>query len=170
MKKITIIGNGGAGKSTLALALGESTGIPVHHLDQLIWRPDWQAISELEFQRVHDQLVNEKSWIIEGVGYDSTIANRFDHSDAIIYLDFPIHVHFYWAIKRGLKSLFKKPAGWADGCQPLTKLVPMLRIIWDIHRNTRPYLLTLLARQDWDVSVHHLRSPSELTQFYQSYC
>lgn len=170
MKRVTVIGNGGAGKSTLALALGKRTGITVHHLDQVIWKPDWQAISEAEFQHAHDQLVNEKSWIIEGVGYDSTIADRFSRSDAIVYLDFPVQVHFYWAIKRSLKSLFVKPAGWAEGCQPLSKLVPILRIIWDIHRNTRPYLLSLLDKQGRDVSVHHLRSPAELNQFYGLYC
>lgn len=170
MKRISIIGNGGAGKSTLALALGRRSGIPVHHLDQVIWKPNWRAIPERQFRHAHDNLVAEESWIIEGVGYDSTIADRFDRSDAIVYLDFPIAVHFYWAIKRSLKSLFVKPAGWAEGCQPLTKLVPILRIIWDIHRNTRPYLLSLLARQGREVSVHHLRSPSELKRFYRLHC
>lgn len=170
MKRVTVIGNGGAGKSTLAMALGKRMGITVHHLDQVIWRPDWQAVSEAEFQHAHEELVNEESWIIEGVGYDSTIAGRFNRSDVIVYLDFPVLVHFYRAIKRSLTSLFVKPAGWAEGCQPLSKLVPILRIIWDIHRNTRPYLLSLLAKQGRDISVHHLRSPAELKQFYRAYC
>lgn len=170
MNKVTIIGNGGAGKSTLALALGRRTGLPFHHLDQVIWQPDWQAVSEEAFQQAHDDLVAGESWIIEGVGYDSTIADRFARSDAIVYLDFPIAVHFWWAIKRGVKSVFVTPAGWAAGCQPLAKLIPMLRIIWHIHRTTRPYLRSLLARQKRGISIHHLRSPRELKQFYQFYC
>ena len=39
MQRILIIGCGGAGKSTLARALGEKTGLPVVHLDQIWWAP-----------------------------------------------------------------------------------------------------------------------------------
>ena len=36
-----IIGSSGAGKSTFARRLGESTGLPVVHLDRLFWNPGW---------------------------------------------------------------------------------------------------------------------------------
>jgi adenylate kinase family enzyme len=170
MRKVTIIGNGGAGKSTLALALGERRGLPVNHLDQFVWKPDWQAISEPEFQQTHDQLIAGESWVIEGVGYDATIAKRFKRSDTIVYIDFPLSVHFLWVIKRSIKSLFVKPEGWADGCQPATKLHQILRIIWDIHQNTRPYLLALLTRQNRDIAIYHLRSPRDLNRFYKAHC
>ncbi|WP_051207167.1 hypothetical protein [Saccharospirillum impatiens] len=170
MQKVTIIGNGGAGKSTLALVLGKKRQLPVHHLDQVIWKPNWQPVSEIEFKQAHEKLIAGESWVIEGVGYDSTIAKRFKRSDTIIYIDFPIPVHFFWAIKRSIKSLFLKPEGWAAGCQPATKLHHILRIIWDVHQTTRPYLLSLLARQNRDVAIHHLRSPRELNRFYQTHC
>ena len=40
-KRIVIVGCPGAGKSTLAIQLGELLHIPVFHLDQLWWRPGW---------------------------------------------------------------------------------------------------------------------------------
>lgn len=39
MKKIMIVGSGGAGKSTLAKQLGEKLDIPVYHLDAIFWQP-----------------------------------------------------------------------------------------------------------------------------------
>ena len=41
MQRIIIIGCGGAGKSTLARKLGEVLDLPVVHLDQLFWKPNW---------------------------------------------------------------------------------------------------------------------------------
>ena len=45
MKRIMIIGCGGAGKSTLARQLGEKLNLPVVHLDKLFWLPGWEHIS-----------------------------------------------------------------------------------------------------------------------------
>jgi adenylate kinase family enzyme len=41
MKRIMVIGSGGAGKSTFARQLGEITGIEVFHLDKMFWQPNW---------------------------------------------------------------------------------------------------------------------------------
>lgn len=38
MKRVVILGRGGAGKSTLAARLGEITGLPVIELDKSFWR------------------------------------------------------------------------------------------------------------------------------------
>ena len=39
MKRIMIIGGAGSGKSSLARALGDITGLPVVHIDTLYWQP-----------------------------------------------------------------------------------------------------------------------------------
>jgi adenylate kinase family enzyme len=41
MKKILIIGSGGAGKSTLSRQLGNILNLEVIHLDSLYWHPGW---------------------------------------------------------------------------------------------------------------------------------
>ena len=38
LRRVLVIGCGGAGKSTFASRLGERTGLPVIHLDALFWR------------------------------------------------------------------------------------------------------------------------------------
>ena len=41
MKRVLVIGSGGAGKSTLARRLGERLGLEVVHLDALYWQAGW---------------------------------------------------------------------------------------------------------------------------------
>jgi adenylate kinase family enzyme len=43
MRRVVVLGRGGAGKSTFAARLGMATGIPVVELDALFWRPDRAA-------------------------------------------------------------------------------------------------------------------------------
>ncbi len=42
LKRIAIIGCGGAGKSTLARELGKILDLPVVHLDRVYWKPGWE--------------------------------------------------------------------------------------------------------------------------------
>ena len=61
MKRVAIIGSGGAGKSTLARALGAKTGLPVVHLDRLYWQAGWVAVSnEVWLERQHELLARER--------------------------------------------------------------------------------------------------------------
>ena len=170
MQRVVIIGNGGAGKSTLAVALGRAHRLPIYHLDRYIWRPNWEAAPESVFYEDHKTILDRDRWLIEGMGYDSTIEDRFKRSDTIIFIDFPIAIHFFWALKRSVKSIFRKPQGWADGCSPIAKVGFMIRIIWDIHQKTRPYILSLLNSYGNQRTIHHLRSPKDLREFYGRNC
>lgn len=62
--KIAIIGSPGSGKSTLALKLHKILHIPLFHIDQYFWKPDWQTPDRQEFRKIHDQLCDAPEWII----------------------------------------------------------------------------------------------------------
>ncbi|MDA3838001.1 MAG: hypothetical protein PF574_03355 [Candidatus Delongbacteria bacterium] len=52
MKRILIIGSGGAGKSTFSKQLSKILGIPIIHLDVHFWLPGWE-------------MTESNKWIIE---------------------------------------------------------------------------------------------------------
>ena len=41
MKRVMIVGQPGAGKSTIARQIGQRTGLPVVHIDKIHWMPGW---------------------------------------------------------------------------------------------------------------------------------
>jgi adenylate kinase family enzyme len=60
MKRIIIIGSGGAGKSTLAKRLGEISNLPVLHLDKLYWQPNWQEPNKTDWENKVSELLKKK--------------------------------------------------------------------------------------------------------------
>jgi adenylate kinase family enzyme len=59
MQRIAIIGCGcgGAGKSTLAVAMGSLLALPVYHLDRLFWKPGWLETARAEWASAANAVV-----------------------------------------------------------------------------------------------------------------
>lgn len=49
----------GAGKSTFARKLREKTGIEVHHLDAVFWKPGWVESGFQEFSDAQREIVKK---------------------------------------------------------------------------------------------------------------
>ncbi|HDR8072421.1 TPA: topology modulation protein [Bacillus cereus] len=117
MKKIMVIGiSAGVGKSTFARKLGESLNINVYHLDALYWRANWVEAPLKEFTKAHQEILNQRQWIIEG-NYNNTVKIRAKHADTIIYLELPLYVCLYRVVKRWLMNIGKTRADMRKGCK-----------------------------------------------------
>ena len=99
MRRILIIGNAGAGKTTFAMKLAEKTGLPLVHLDKIYWCGDWEHLSREEFDKAMQAELEKDAWIIDG-NYNRTIAERLGYCDGVFYFDLPTAVCFWGAIKR----------------------------------------------------------------------
>jgi adenylate kinase family enzyme len=92
VKRVVILGRGGAGKSTLARQLGAVTGLPVTELDTLFWQAGLTATDPGRWQARQAELVQRDAWILDGdLGpYDSALDARLAAADTIIVLNFSI--------------------------------------------------------------------------------
>lgn len=169
-KRVLIIGNAGGGKSTLAKRLSRAKGLPLHHLDQLQWNPGWVATPLDEFHRLHDKLVATEYWIIDGFATWESIERRFEAADTIIFVDHPLWVHYWWAVKRQAKCVFRPRPEFVEGCPMLPMTGKLLKMIWQVHRDARPRLLAFVRRFGSGRHVYHIRSPRQLRRFAAAHC
>src|SRR3954466_4414965 len=99
MRKVLVIGPGGAGKSTFAKRLGELLKIEVLHLDKFYWRPGWVETPKSEWLKTIEELVEGESWIMDG-NYSGTLDVRFTACDTVIFLDMSRALCLWRVLKR----------------------------------------------------------------------
>ncbi|MCT2535819.1 DNA topology modulation protein [Aquibacillus koreensis] len=115
MKKIMIIGSGGAGKSTLAKQLGQVLHLPVHHLDAYFWKPGWESVTREELATMQEKIVKQESWIIDG-NYSGTMDIRLQNADTVIYLNYSTIRCLYGIVKRRIQYRKKTRPDMGKGC------------------------------------------------------
>ena len=158
MKRVIVIGSGGAVKSTFARRLGEVTRLPVIHLDSHFWRPNWEPTPKDEWKAKVEELIKGETWIIDG-NFGSTRELRMQAADTIIMLDLPRRVCMYRAIKRAILYYGKKRPDMGEGC---TEKIDLEFLLWiwnypkqgklrafeEFERQTNKRLITLKDSRD----------------------
>ncbi len=163
MKRVAIVGPGGAGKSTFANELGRRTGIPVVHLDQHFWRPNWVSTPKEEWIDRQVRLFAGESWIADG-NYGGTLDVRLSKADTVIVLTLPRWKCTWQAFKRSLQH--HGEAIQAEGCPERFDL-KFLRWVWRYPTDSRPRLDKAIERFHEGLSVVELDSASAARSFLE---
>jgi adenylate kinase family enzyme len=115
MRRILLIGPGGAGKSTLARAIAEHLDLPLIHLDTLYWRPGWVKTPDAEWRRTVENLLRSDAWVMDG-NYGGTLDLRLAACDTVIFMDMPPHVCLWRVLKRRLEHRGAARPEMTPGC------------------------------------------------------
>jgi adenylate kinase family enzyme len=166
VRRVVIVGSGGAGKSTLALRLGAATGLPVVHLDREFWRPGWVRTPREEwFVRVEELLAAE-AWIMDG-NFDNTMELRFAAADTIVVLDLPTRVCMLRALRRSLLGRWGRRPDLAEGCDERIDR-EFLRWVWRFRRDQLPKIMRRVEAVRATKRVVLLRSNADVEAFVES--
>ena len=165
MNRVAVFGNAGGGKSTLARQLAEITGLPLHIIDMLQFRQHGAAVPHDEYVASHRALLEQETWIIDGYGDTVTAWERFSRADTLVYVDFPLPVHYWRVTKRLIQGLFADPEGWPEDSPLWSSTLSSYRVIPLCHRYMTPKYRQLVADMAMSKRVHHLKSPRAITTF-----
>ncbi|HKG12138.1 MAG TPA: DNA topology modulation protein [Pyrinomonadaceae bacterium] len=166
MRRVLVIGSGGAGKSTFAERLGGRTGLPVIHLDSLFWRAGWQETPRDEWAARVDELLKGGEWIMDG-NYGGTLERRLAACDTVVFLDLPRALCLWRIIRRSMRYRGRTRPDMAEGChERMTR--EFVRWVWDYPRTRRPGVLKKLGEMREGQKVFRLRSRREVMRFLEA--
>ena len=169
ISRIVVVGNAGAGKTTLSRSLAEIHKLPVYHVDSIQFlsgmriRPHAESIQQL------NDIQSRPQWIIEGYGPLDIIETRFQVADRVVFIDLPLWRHFWWSTKRQITLAWSRRKELPEGCDEFSfaQTKKLYRTIWKMHQQMRPQLLKIFARPALRDKMIHIRSYAEWKMAFQ---
>lgn len=162
IKRIAIIGNGGGGKTTLAKGIAKAKSLPVVHVDSIQFIENWGRRPLDETRKMLAQIATKCEWVIDGFGPMDSIEERVQLADRVIFVDFPLWRHYWWAFKRCVKAFKRDRSELPDGCteKGVSNMWRLFSIMWQVHKNIRPQLIEIMNKPNIKnkvLRIHTLR-------------
>jgi adenylate kinase family enzyme len=169
MRRVAIIGPGGAGKTTLASDLGRILGLELIQLDRLFWKAGWVETPLDEWEELQRSALRADRWIVDSASHRG-LRSRFEAADTIVFLDFPPLLCAARRLLRRFRTSGRPRPELPDGCLPARLDRAVLRYVADsrrYRREIRPVIQSELARLAGRRHIAVLRNGHEVTRFVE---
>ena len=161
-----VAGTSGAGKTTLAAAVGGTLGLTHVEIDALFHGPRWTPRSS--FVTDVERLAAGEDWVTEWQ-YDPVRERLASRADLLVWLDLPRSRVLRQLVGRTVARRLRSEALWNGNHEAplwtvLTDREHVVRWAWATHRSTGPRVLALCGRRP-ELPVVRLRSRREVDRW-----
>jgi adenylate kinase family enzyme len=111
VQRISIVGNSGTGKTTMARGIAGALGIPHLELDGLHHLPDWEPIERELFRERVAEFIAADAWVIDG-NYSAVQDLVWQRADTVVWLDLPRRTIMRQLIPRTLRRMVTREELW----------------------------------------------------------
>jgi adenylate kinase family enzyme len=176
MRRVSVVGTSGAGKTTLARAIANRLAVPLVELDALMHQPGWQPRPDDEFIDEVERASSQPAWVIDG-NYRRFVVEGsvWARADTVVWLDLPRRTVMRQVIARTVRRAVTREELWNGNREPLsnfTSLDPMKNVIiwaWVKHGEFIERYASAMADARWGhISFVRLRSHSEADRWLRS--
>lgn len=175
-RRIHVIGNSCAGKSTVARVLGEHLNIPVVELDALHWRTGWVGLNDTnpaEFERLIREATRGEAWVVAG-SYSAFCRRTFwNRLETMVWLDLPRVQLVARVLRRSWRRWRTKELLWGTNRESFWPQLMVWRkhesLVWWIvtqHGRKRREMLAMQRDPRWtNIQFVRLASSKEVRRF-----
>jgi len=133
-------------------------------MDQLHWKSGWVEGSKKELDAKLANVIAKDSWIIDG-NYGSTLPQRLEKADTVIYLDYPISLCVQRLFRRIWTYRGRTRPDMTEGCPERFNLPFLLYLIrW----NRGPRIRLEAELEGHEDKVIRFHTPLELQNWTDS--
>ena len=131
MRRVSVVGNAGSGKSRLARRIASRLDVPYVELDAIHHLPGWEPIDPDQFLTRIETIASTDGWVIDG-NYRTVVVDGpvWQRADTVVWLDLPRPTVMYQITIRTLRRIARREILWNGNREPLRNLWA-----WDPHKS-----------------------------------
>lgn len=165
MKRFQVIGQGGAGKTSLAAEIAARLGLPYTELDSIFWHPNWQHSPPGKFEAQVKKITIGEAWVVDG-NYSRTRSIIWKRVETVVWLDYPLLLCLWRLIGRTSRRIFSRELLWGTNRETfraafLSKDSLFLYVIKTHNRRRALYEELCTSPEFGHIEFVRLRSPAE---------
>jgi len=171
MRRVSLVGISGSGKTTAGRRLAAALQVPFIELDSIFHLPDWEELPVEEFRARVAAAVSADAWVIDG-NYSSVRDLVWERADTVVWIDLPRATVMRQVVTRTLRRAVTRQELWNGNREPLSnfyKWDPMeniIRFAWVRYPvSVARYSAAMEDPQYGDITFIRLRSRAEVDAF-----
>jgi adenylate kinase family enzyme len=119
MRRVSIVGVPGAGKTTIGRRLAASLDVPFLELDAIFHQPGWTDLPRDDFRMQIREALGTDGWVVDG-NYSAVQDLVWERADTVVWLDLPRRVVMQRVVLRTLRRAITRERLWNGNREPLT--------------------------------------------------
>ena len=174
VRRVSVVGTSGVGKSTVASALARVLGADFLELDSLQHQADWTPLPTPEFRARVALAAEGECWVIDG-NYRRVQDIVWARADTVVWLDLPRRTVMRRVIWRTLRRIGGRVELWNGNRErwrnffTLDKEESVIAWAWQTHASNRARYEAAIADPAYGhLRFVRLRSPAEVRRFLRS--
>jgi adenylate kinase family enzyme len=176
VRRVSVIGSSGVGKTELARQLADRMGVEHIELDAIHHLADWQPIEPARFVEVVDQRTAGDGWVVDG-NYRRVVIEGpvWRKADTVVWLDLPRRISMRRLVQRTLGRAVRREELWNGNHERLREALAwdpdksVIRWAWTRHAEHRQRYEDATTDPRWaHLTFVRLRSRADVARFLAS--
>lgn len=165
MRRVSVVGSTGTGKTTFGLELARLMAVPFVELDAINWGPNWTPLDTDTFAAQVRAATDVDGWVCDG-NYSGIRPIVLERADTVVWLDLPLRTCLARILRRTAQRVRTREELWGGNRESWREaFVGRDALVWWLitqhRRKRRDYAARLAGGDGGRLQVFRFRTSAE---------